>query len=382
MQEHIFKIDEHRIGIEVIKIDKDGYRFPVAMLVRGQNYYGVEATLHKPHGKKVVMETLLKFLLIGPKRYKPLVKQVLQRFTWQELNDSLEILLLDGVIQVTFKNQMPHKTVEWLPKLIQLDPRAMECLTDKMPDYNLEFLQLKDAVTNIVDNVKNPIKEYLFQWIEEAEIKDQMGIIITDCLSFKKYKSIVLTVAYYISLKEKGEKLPLRYLSNKIWRQPKTLSTYKNEILALTGITLEEFDSVLLPDINSDLHSTIILIIPIEELQNIMVKFCEPEISQDILSFSRNEMNRCIQKIIEVTEDANNEDLNAFLQSYYALDKKLAVSNIFETQLFNLNDFKRSINTIKKHMLKTEYIRQQYEMIILEEIGSGSFARVYLRYGK
>ncbi|SHN55738.1 serine/threonine-protein kinase [Desulfitobacterium chlororespirans] len=377
VQGHIFKIDEHRIGIEVVKIDKDGYRFPVAMLVKGQNYYGVEATLHKPHGKKVVMETLLNFLLIGPKRYEPLVKHVLQRFTWQELNDSLEILLLDGVIQVTFKNQKPHKTVEWLPKLIQLDPRALECLTDKMPDYNLEFLQLKDAVTNLVDNVKNPIKEYLFQWIEESEIKDQLGTIIADCLSFKKYKSIILTIAYYINLKGKGEKLPLRYLSNQIWRQPKTLSTYKNEILALTGITLEEFDSVLLHDINSDLYASIILILPIEELQKIMVKLCEPEISQDILSFFRIEMNRCIQKIIEVTEDANDEELNVFLQTYYALDKKLAVNNILETQMFNLEDFKRSINTMKKHMLKTEYIKQQYEMIVLDEIGSGSFARVY-----
>ena len=119
LPEHVLTIDEHHIGMEVSKICKNESRFPIEMSVSGRKYSGVEVTLNKPHGKKVIMEFVLKLLLKGQKQFKPFVKQVLQRFTWLDLNDSLEILLLDGVIQITFKNQKPRKTVDWLPKIIQ-----------------------------------------------------------------------------------------------------------------------------------------------------------------------------------------------------------------------------------------------------------------------
>jgi|GEM_PF-1703429 Serine/threonine protein kinase len=375
--EHIFKIDEHRIGIEVNKISKDEFRFPVEMLVRGQNYYGVDATLHKPHGKKTIMETLLKLLLIGPKRYTPLIKQLLQRFTWVELNDILEILLLDGVIQITFKNQKPHKTIDWIPKTLQLDPRAMECLTEKMPDYNLELTKLKDSVTNLVIDIKSPIKEYLLQWIEEAEIKDQSGTVIADCLSFRKYKSIVLAIAFYINLKENGRKIPLRYLSSQIWSQPRVINAYKNEIALLAGITLDELEAVLLPDINSTLQAPLILISPVEDLQKLVAKLLEPEVQQDTILFSIKEMNDSVQRMIEVIGDSQNNALNTFLLVYNALSKELVEGSSKESQLIILNTLKHSIIALKKQMLKTERVRQQFELIALEEIGSGSFARVY-----
>jgi len=377
LPEHVLTIDEHHIGMEVSKICKNESRFPIEMSVSGRKYSGVEVTLNKPHGKKMIMEFVLKLLLKGPKQFKPFVKQVLQRFTWLDLNDSLEILLLDGVIQITFKNQKPRKTVDWLPKIIQLDPRAMECLMEKRPDYELELAKLKDSVIDLVDNAKSPMKDYLLQWIEEAEIKDQSGAVIADCMSFKKYKSIVLTVAYYINLKENGRKLPLRHLSNQIWCQPRLLSTYKNGIALSAGITSDELDSVLLPDINSTMHAPLILIFPVEELQKLVAKLLELEIQEDTILFYINEIDYCVQRIIEVVGDSQNETLNAFLLAYNALNKEIVAGISKETQLSFISELNYSINALKKQMLKTVHIRQQFEMIVLEEIGSGSFARVY-----
>lgn len=375
--ECIFKIDEHHIGIEVSKIYKHEYRFPIEMLASGRNYSGVEATLNKQHGKKMIMEFVLKLLLKGPKQYKSFVKQALERFTWLDLNDSLEILLLDGVIQITFKNQKPRKTVDWLPKIIQLDPRAMECLIVRGPDYNLELMKIKDSVINLVIDCRSPMKDYLLQWIEEVEIKDQSGAVVADCTSFRKYKSIVLTVAYYVNLEENGIKLPLRYLSNQIWSQPGMLSHYKNEIALLAGITLDELNSVLLPDINSTLHAPLILISPVEELHKLVAKLLESEIQQDSLLFNINEMNCCIQRISEVVGDSSKSALNTFLLVYNDCKKELVEGSSKEVQLSILNDFKYSINVLKKEILKIGQIKQQFELIVLEEIGSGSFARVY-----
>ncbi|AFQ45264.1 serine/threonine-protein kinase [Desulfosporosinus meridiei] len=375
--EYILKIDEHHIGIEVSKLYKNEYRFPTEMLASGRKYSGVEVTLNKPHGKKVIMEFVLKLLLKGPKQYKPFVNQVLQRFTWLDLNDSLEILLLDGVIQITFKNQKPRKTVDWLPKIIQLDPRAMECLIERGPDYNLELMRIKDSVINLLSDSGSPMKDYLLQWIEDAEIKDQSGAVIADCTSFKKYKSIVLSVAYYVNLKEKGSKLPLRYLSNQIWSQPGLLNNYKNEIALSAGITLDELNSVFLPDINNTLHAPLILISPVEELQKLVVKLIESEIQQDSILFYINEMNCCLQRIGEVVGDSTESALYTFLQVYNDCTERLVEVSSKEVQLSILNDLKYSINVLKKEILKIGQIKQQFELIVLKEIGSGSFARVY-----
>jgi hypothetical protein len=375
---HTLKIDEHHIGIEVKKTYKDEYQFPIERLMSGRNYNGVEATLNKPHGKKMIMEYVLKILLTGPKQYKPFENHARQKFTKLDLNDSLEILLIDGVIQITFKNQKPQKTVDWLPKVIQLDPRAMECLMEKMPDYNLELSKLLGSVIDLLIDIDSPMKEKLLQWLDEAEIKDQSGTVIADCLSFKKYKSIVLTVAYYLNLKENGKTLPLRYLSNQIWSQPKVLSAYKNEIVLSTGITLDELESVLLPDINGNLHSPLILISPVEELQNLVtIMLSEPEIQQDTILLYINKMNYCIQRIIEIVGDSPNNILNAFLLVYNDLNKELVEVNSKEAWQSILNKLKCSINDLRKQILKVEHVKQQFELIALEEIGSGAFARVY-----
>ncbi len=374
VSEHIFKIDEHHLGIEVNNKYNDEYRFPVEMLASGRKYNGIEATLNKPHGKKIIMDFVLKLLLKGPKQYTSLVNHALKKFTWLDLNDCLEILLLDGIIQITFKNLKPRKTVEWSPKTIQLDPRVMEYLIEEIPDYNLELTKLKDSVMALLNNNKSEMKEYLLKWIDEKEIKDSSGYVIAEYISFRKFKSIVLAVAYYVNLKTNGEKLPWRYLSNKILRHPRALISYKNEIALSAGITLDELDSVFLSDINGTLHAPLILISPIDELQKLLDKLLEPEIQKEKLFFLTNELNNLIQKIIQIIRDSPS---NTFLLAYNAFSKEIIKGSSQEVRQSMLNGLKQSINALNKQMLKTEYIRQQFELIVLEEIGSGSFARVF-----
>lgn len=371
---HVLKFDEYHIGIEVSKIYKNEYRFPVEMTMKGRMYSEVEATLNKPHGKKIIMEFIIKLLLKGPKQYKPFINQALQRFIWLDVNDSIEILLLAGILQITFKNLNPRKTVDWLPKVIQLAPKVIECLTAKMLDYNLEIDELKNSVMDLLINSKSFIKEHILQWFQEKKIRDISGSIIADYISFKKYKSIVLAVAYYINLKENGQSLPLRYLSNQIWSQPSLLNAYKNEIALSARITLEELDSILLPDINNTLHAPLIVISPVEKLQELLVKLLEPEIHPVTIKFYMNEINNSIQRIIGIIGESIDSD---FLSAYSNFNKKFIEGNSQEDQKSIINNLKHSINELKKQMLKIDHIKQKFELIVLEEIGSGSFARVY-----
>ncbi len=372
--DHIFLIDDRDTGLEVKKNFRDEYRFPVEMSVTGRKYSGVEATLNKQHGKKILMEFILKLLLKGPKQYESFVKKVLQRFSWFDLSDSLEILLLDGVIQVVFKNLKPRKAVDWVPKIIQLDPRALEFLTLEKPDINLELAKLKKSVIELIANAKNPLRQQIFQWIAETEIKDGSGAVIADSKSYRKYRSIILTISHYIYLKERGEIIPLRHLSNQLWGQPFLLSTYRKDIGFAANIPSDELDSVLLADINSELHAPLVSISPVEELQKLLSKLSEPKISYDVIILA---MNDHIEKIIELIGDSKNETLNTFLLDYYDFKSKFFESNSQENISSNLVEFEKSITTFKREMLKIENIRHKYEMIVLEELGSGSFARVY-----
>ncbi|WP_286908462.1 serine/threonine-protein kinase [Clostridium sp. UBA1652] len=370
----IFKIDENHIGLEINKIYVNDYRFPVEMIVNGKKYTDVELTLNKPHGKKIIMDFMIKILLKGPKQYKSFANQVLQKSTWFDFNDALEILLLDGIIEITFKNQKPGKMMDWIPKKIQLDSRVTEVLSEELPDYNLEAARLKELVVGLTIDVKSEIRVIILQWMKEEKIRDQSGDIITDFTSFKKYKSIILIAAYYISLKEKEKKVPLRHLSNKIWNQPKVLNNYKKESAKSLGITLDELESVLLPDINSNLHRPLILITPIEELQKLLDKIFEAQIQHNLMALYMEAINYYIQKIIEVLEESYNSN---FLSAYNLLKEEVMSNRSKATLETSLKKLKDSIYNLKNEMLKADYIRQQFELIVLQEIGSGSFARVF-----
>ncbi|WP_139364938.1 serine/threonine-protein kinase [Sutcliffiella halmapala] len=375
--DHMFTINEHNTGLEISKIYRGEYRFPMEMSVSGRKYSGVETTLYKQHGKKVLMEFILKLLSNGPKQYKPFINKLLQRFNWIDLNDSLEILLIDGVIQIDFKNLKPRKSVQWIPKIVKLDPRALDSLMAGKSDINLELEKLKNSVVDMTTGVRSTLKQQMLQWIEEKVIIDRAGNIISDCKSFRKFKSIILTVGHYIRLKERGEKIPLRHLSNQIWNQPKLLSTYKSEIIIAANITLDELDSVLLADINSTLHTPLISISPVEELQKLVMRLSDLKVSLESKKLLLNEMNDYIQKIIEVVGDIEYKALNALLLDYYDLQSKFVEIGSIETISSNLVEFIKSITALKKEMLKINHVRHRFEMIVLEDLGNGSFARVY-----
>ncbi|MFB6367837.1 serine/threonine-protein kinase [Paenibacillus elgii] len=328
------------------------------------------------------MESVVKFLVKGPKQYKSFVNNMLKKITWPDLNDVLEILLVEGIVQVAFKNQRPRKGNDWLPSIVQLDPRVLEFFAQKEPDYNLEIPKLRDFTMKLLTSTANSVKVYILRCINEGEIINESGMLIADLTSFEKFKSIILAISYYFNLKENGKTVPLRHLSNQIWSQPKVLAKYRNEIALSAGIMLEELDSVLLPDINNSLHSSLIAISPVEELQqqfyelSTLLEFEE----QNLISNFLNNMNFGIQFIVEHLEglsNSNNIVLQKFLMLYNSVKKEISVGNLISARLHILSDLTQMLNAIKNLLVKIESIRMQYELIVLEEIGGGAFARVY-----
>lgn len=376
---HVFKVDENHIGIKVSKVHSENYRFPIEMLASGQKFDGVETTLNKPHGKKVIMEFVIKALMKGPRQYNSFINQVLQNYQWVDVNDALEILLLDGIIQVVFKNQKPRKAIDWLPKVVQLDPKVAEGLVKKKADTNLEFNKLKESVISLLKSTTSPIKERVLKWIEEEEIKDQLGNVLAEMGSFKKYKSIVLTIAYYIHLKETGGKLPLRHLSNQIWMNSRVLKMYQNEIALSADITLKELNSILLPDINSTLNISLIFISPVEKLQktvNELSSLIRSDIQKEKMLLCLNAIYSCIQEVNKINDNSSDDSYD-FFSLYNLIKSEIRGDNFISAQLIISNDFEPLITSFKRQLLRIETVRQKYELIVLEKIGAGYFARVY-----
>ncbi|EHL06284.1 hypothetical protein HMPREF0322_03036 [Desulfitobacterium hafniense DP7] len=376
LQNFNFQIDENRLGIENHKTYKAGYRFPVEMLLWGENYYGVETTLNKQHPYKAVMEFTIKTLLKGPKQYKTIVNHVLEKFTWLEFNDSLEILLLDGVIQISFKNPKPQKLIDWFPKVIQMDPRALDDLIEERPDINLEFENLRHDVNELLIGRNDPNSEKILEWLEERQIKDLEGIVIADWFAFKKYKSIVLSAAYYTNLKDNGKKLPLRYISTKIWNNTGALKIYKDEIARSMNILPEDLEQVLLPDINSTLYAPLIFISPLEALKE-QVNYLSRFPQEITITEYFDEMGINLQKVCELNRGFHNALLDTLLVGFNIL-KESFNKDSHTTELSQLiNKLHLTITTLKKEMVKVKTIRSKYELIILTELGRGSFAIVY-----
>ncbi|MFF2910234.1 serine/threonine protein kinase [Paenibacillus sp. NPDC057934] len=377
----VFEIDENHLGIKVEKTYKD-YLFPVEMLMTGRVFSGIESSFNKPHGKRHVMEAIVKFLIKGPKQYKSFVNNMLKKNNWPDLNDSLEILLIDGIVQVVFKNQKPQKGSYWIPSVVQLDPRASVFFSQRESDHNLEAFKLKEMAIQLLAHTSESARVDILRFINEGVIiKSDMQV--ADITSLEKFKSIILAISYYCSLKEQGRALPLRHVSNQIWGEPKILSKYRNEIALSAGITLEELDSVLLPDINNSLHAPLIAISPAEELQQQFFKlssFLKLENSQESIPIILKNIDCCLQLIAEYFEGLSNKNdvvLSKILFKYTLLKKEILDGNFVKANTHIHSDLNRMVSVIKSQLIKIESIRRKFELIVLEEIGSGSFARVY-----
>ncbi|WFA88035.1 serine/threonine protein kinase [Paenibacillus amylolyticus] len=377
----VFEIDENHLGVAVKKNYKD-YPFPVEMLITGRVYSGIESSFNKPHGKKHVMEAIVKFLIKGPKQYKSFVSNMLKKNNWPDLNDSLEILLIDGIVQVLFKNQKPQKGSYWIPSAVQLDPRASVFFTQRESDRNLEAVELKEMVIQLLAHTSESARVDILRFVNEGVIiKSDMQV--ADITSFEKFKSIVLAISYYCSLNEQGRVLPLRHISNQIWGEPKILAKYKNEIAFSAGITLEELESVLLPDINNSLHAPLIAVSPAEDLQHQffnLSSYLQLENSQESISIIVKNIDYCLQTISEYIEelpDNNNDMLPKFLSEFALLKQEILDGEFVKANAHIQRDLNQIISVIKSQLYKTDSIRRKFELIVLKEIGSGSFARVY-----
>jgi len=378
---HIFEVDENHLGIEVEKNYKDDL-FPVEMLVTGRVFGGIESSFNKPHGKKHVMEAIVKSLIKGPKQYKSFVNNMLKNNIWSDLNDSLEILLIDGIVQVTFKNQKPRKGNYWVPSIVQLDPRASVFFTQRGSDQKLQTIKLKEMTVQLLPHTSESARADILCFLNEGVII-KSGKQIADLTSFEKFKSIILAISYYFRLKEQGRTIPLRHISNQIWGEPKVLAKYRNEIALSAAITLEELDSVLLPDINNSLHAPLIAVSPVDELQQQLFSlssFSELENSQDSIFNILKNIDCCLQLIVEYFGGMSNikdTALPKFLSQYSLLKKELLDGNFTNANTHIQSDLNQTVNVIKSQTLKIGSIRRKFELIVLEEIGSGSFARVY-----
>lgn len=372
--EYVFKIDENIPTLEVKKRYQEGVRFPIEMLVRGRKKGEIVATINKPHGKKMIMEFLLTLLSKGPMQYKAFVKQMRQYYQWPDIIDSLEILLLDGILQITFKNLKPQKAMEWMPKVIQLDPAFEEPSKTSPANSHVKHDNLKSAMKALLADSTSQIKERLLQCLEQGEILYQSGSVITERESFRKYWAILLTAAHYVHLKEAGEKLPLRYLSNQIAQSPRFLNAHKDEISLLLQITTHEFNTVLLPDIKKDWNASFVFVTPIEELLELIARFSNKAVQPGEEKYSIDEIDRLKGRILAITKKKNDPGLEAV---YNNLEDKVKENLLNITQEDVLDSIRTTLCELKKQLLKVESIIQAFELIFLEEIGAGSFARVY-----
>ncbi len=370
--EYIFFINEQNIGYNINKLYKDDYRFPVEMIVTGKENYQIDSILNKPHGKKEILKFIIKQLVKGPKQYKTLINRLLEKFEWVDVNDSLEILLLSGIIQVVFKNTKPQKSIEWLPKIIQLDSVNGENFNFEKKDYTILLHELNKMIDQILANSKSKIKDKLYKWIRDKEITDDVGNVIARYTSYKKYKSIIVMIIYYIYNEENNKCMPLRLLSCKTWSQPNLLNYYKKDVYELLNITIHKFDSVLLSDLNDELTEPLISITPLEDLQEALNILLNSKTAQeDSFYLFADAAYEFIKDIPEVDEQ------NEFIIKFNMF-KELIINRSFSfSDIQLINDMSSSLKDLKKRLVKLKSIICKYELIVLEKIGQGAFSNVY-----
>ena len=369
--EYVFKINEDHPALEVSREYREGARFPAEMLARGKKQGEIDVTIHKPHGKKQIMEALLTLLSKGPVQYRSLVRQMRQNFAWPDICDSLEILLFDGIVQITFRNLKPQKAIDWAPKTVRLDP-SLEETSEAIPaDPRSEHDALKCEAEALLAGSTSPMKECLLQCIERGEIRYPSGDMLAERESFRKFRAILLAAAQYLHLKEIGEALPLRYLSNQIGQSPRFLNIHKDEIILLLQISREELDSVLLPDIKKDWNASFVFITPIERLSELIVRLSNKTEQLDEEKSSIEETDRLMVWISKLISDPISEN------TYNDLKERIRANLPSIAEEGAADCIRVILNELKKQLLKAERVIQAFELIFVEEIGAGSFARVY-----
>lgn len=366
----------------VVKTSFKDYFFPVDMVVSGREASRVEITLNKPHGKKDIIQYVFSELRKGDKIYIPFVNNALKKFAWPDLNFALEILLLDGIIQIKFKNQRPRKGYEWIPQKIMLDPRMQKLLDDKKQEAVVSVSELHALTSELLNSCGNhPLKMHLLNCINERVLRDSDGNAVVESKVYEKYKSILLTLTYYLICKSQNKRIPLRHLSNKIWNKPKILHKYRQDMTRVANISLDNLELVLLPDINKELNFSLVNIEVTQELQELCVQLLgsiEQNEPIERITCHLKHIDDVLGKFDFYLEASNI--VQQLLVFFADVKDKIFTESYTEVAILLEKFLTSELKKVSSRLMAMENIRRQFELIVLKEIGSGSFARVYQVY--
>ena len=223
---------------------KEGTRFPIKKIESGKTYSGIDSTLTMPSGLQELMQNVLKQVSKGPKQYNPLKLRLSAKDSSKDFDDALEVLLIEGVIQIESKNLRPKKGNFWIRTIVTLDPRARADMESNNPKRNLEdqLKRLTEEVDGISCGCNGGIKEIVSRALTERQIVTSNGELIATPQAWIKFRSLVMCLAYAARLKWEGRREPLRVVSSWVWGKSKVLDRYKREIVLATGKSLTKLN--------------------------------------------------------------------------------------------------------------------------------------------
>lgn len=232
--------DEHRENI----------RFPVYRKEAGRNYAGLEKTLNKPHGLKPLMDFFIKELMKGPKKFQPLMNKLSKKYPRNDINDVLEILKVDGIIEIISKNKRPKVGHYWVPMTVRLDLRAKEeLIPEETMDVDQKINILRGEVSEVLGDTTHPLGKHILDCLEKGPLTDSKGEIAVEPKAWYKYRSVILTLAHSIKLQKEVRVEPLRVVSERIWGKSKILDRYKGDITRVAGTSLTRLNLTLMPEL-------------------------------------------------------------------------------------------------------------------------------------
>ncbi|AIF53527.1 Wadjet anti-phage system protein JetD domain-containing protein [Pelosinus sp. UFO1] len=231
-----------RVSVEYIS--KEGTRFPIKKIESGKTYGGIDSTLTMPSGLQELMQDLLKQISKGPKQYSPMASRFIAKYSSKAFDDALEVLLIEGVIQIESKNLRPKKGKVWIRTVIKLDSRAHADMQGNDPKESLEdqLKRLTEEVDGISCGCSEGVMEFVSKALSERQIVAPSGEIIATPQAWIKFRSLVMCLAYVAKLQREGRREPLRIVSSWVWGKSKVLDQYKREIVLATGESLTKLN--------------------------------------------------------------------------------------------------------------------------------------------
>ncbi|MHC1682916.1 MAG: Wadjet anti-phage system protein JetD domain-containing protein [Clostridiaceae bacterium] len=233
----------------------ENYRFATYRIVSGKKYNDVNEIVNKPHGYKATIYKMLEFL---SKKDKYRWNTFQKKFNLDNsFKDLITILLNAGIIEILEKNSKPAKREEWNMIEIALDSRAIndtKILCSSEEPFEVWKSKLIKEVQVILYGVKNSdseIDKVIESCIQEG-INKLNGIdneFPCGISSRKKYRSFLLTIAYFKQTLYYNKSTPLRTISSNIWDDSKVLDKYIDDISSYVGFPIQDLGITTHPEI-------------------------------------------------------------------------------------------------------------------------------------